>query len=171
MTSKITVSKYFFYSNQILQALLLLLVTQGNLLRFINDNELYITSNKKYILISATELVGPKYRVISSAVSSSMFAVGQVTLGLIAWLINPWRYLIIALHVPCFLILSYYWFLPESVRWLLSKNKYEEAVKILENVARVNKTQISDKSKEVLLLSFKTSVVDAGVSNFNLFNF
>ncbi|XP_034829488.1 organic cation transporter protein-like [Maniola hyperantus] len=101
--------------------------------------------------IFAAELVGPKYRVITSATSSSIFSIGQVLLGSVAWLIPEWRYMIIALHVPCFVIIGYYWILSESVRWLLSKQKYPEAKRILETVARVNQTQISDKSMEALM--------------------
>lgn len=75
-----------------------------------------------------------------------MFAVGQVVLGGVAWLIQPWRYMIMALHIPCFLIIGYYWLVDESVRWQLSKGKYAEAKKTLEIVARINKKQISEKS-------------------------
>ncbi|CAH2241433.1 jg15630 [Pararge aegeria aegeria] len=101
--------------------------------------------------IFATELVGPKYRVITSATSSSLFGLGQVILGGVAWLISPWRLMLMALHIPCFLIISYYWILSESVRWLLSKNKYSEAKKVLQTVARLNKTSISEKSLNALL--------------------
>ncbi|CAG9787563.1 unnamed protein product [Diatraea saccharalis] len=77
--------------------------------------------------IIGAEMVGPKYRVLASATSSSMFALGQVILGGTAWLIPSWRYLLLALNIPCFLIISYYWILSESVRWLLSKEKFDEA--------------------------------------------
>lgn len=117
-------------------------------------------------LFAATELVGPKYRVLAGAVSASMFAVGSIIMGVVAWLINPWRYFLIALHVPCFLLLSYYWIVPESVRWLLSKKKYDEALEILENVAKVNSTQISPKSKEMLVLSSQSSTPETKVSLF-----
>ncbi|KOB58165.1 Organic cation transporter, partial [Operophtera brumata] len=100
--------------------------------------------------IFAAEMVGPKYRVVTGATSSSMFAVGQVILGSVAWLVQPWRYMIMALHIPCFLIIAYYWLLSESVRWLLSKRKYAEARTVLEKVARFNKKQISEKSLESL---------------------
>ncbi|XP_052740914.1 organic cation transporter protein-like [Bicyclus anynana] len=101
--------------------------------------------------IFAAELVGPKYRVLSSATSTSMFALGQVILGSVAWLIEPWRYMIMALHIPCFLIISYYWILSESVRWLLAKRKFDEAKVVLEKVAKVNRKQISEKSMQALL--------------------
>lgn len=87
-----------------------------------------------------------------------MFALGQVVLGSVAWVIQPWRYMILALHIPCFLIISYYWFLSESVRWLISKQKFEEAREVLENVARVNKKQISEKSMAGLLTPPPTSL-------------
>lgn len=103
------------------------------------------------LVFPATELVGPKFRVVTSATCSSMFAVGQVILGGVAWLVQPWRYMIMTLHIPCFLVVSYYWILPESVRWLLSKEKYAEAKVVLERVARVNRTAISEKSLYALM--------------------
>ncbi|XP_026496280.2 organic cation transporter protein-like [Vanessa tameamea] len=107
--------------------------------------------------IFAAELVGPKYRVVTSATLSSIFATGQVVLGAVAWLVQPWRYMIMTLHIPGFLVICYYAILPESVRWLLSKRKYAEATKVLKTVAKLNKTQISDKSLEALINSSKDS--------------
>lgn len=96
-------------------------------------------------------MVGPKFRVVTSATSTAMYATGQVILGAVAWGIPDWRYMIIALHIPCFIIVSYYWILSESVRWLLSKQKYDEAKKVLERVARINRKNISQKSMTALL--------------------
>nr|XP_034829218.1 organic cation transporter protein-like isoform X2 [Maniola hyperantus] len=108
--------------------------------------------------IFATELVGPKYRVITSATSSSLFGLGQVILGGVAWLIQPWRSMLMALNIPCLLIISYYWLLSESLRWLLSKHKFSDAKEVLQTVARLNKTSISDKSLDSLLKSSDSSV-------------
>lgn len=66
--------------------------------------------------------------------------------------------MIMALHIPGFLIIAYYGILYESVRWLLTKRKYDEAKKVLEAVARVNKTSISNESLEALVNSSKMSV-------------
>nr|XP_026496282.1 solute carrier family 22 member 7-like [Vanessa tameamea] len=116
--------------------------------------------------IFAAELVGPKYRVITSSAAASMFAVGQVVLGSVAWLIHPWRYMIMALHIPCFLVISYYWILSESVRWLLAKKKFTEAREVLETVAKVNNKHISQKSLEALMNTSDTSVQASDVSTF-----
>ncbi|CAF4852392.1 unnamed protein product [Pieris macdunnoughi] len=101
--------------------------------------------------IFSTELVGPKYRVLTSATSSATFSCWEVVLGVVAWLVRPWRSLLMTLYIPVFLLLSYYWILSESVRWLLAKKKYAEARQVLENVAKTNKTNISAKSMNDLL--------------------
>lgn len=97
-----------------------------------------------------TELVGPKYRVIAGATMSTMFAVGQVILGFIAWAVPQWRTLTQVLYAPQLLVVSYFWILSESVRWLMSKGRYEEAEVVLKKVAEKNKKVLSEKSLEAL---------------------
>ncbi|XP_063362799.1 organic cation transporter protein-like [Cydia amplana] len=101
--------------------------------------------------ILGAELVGPKYRVLTGSTSLSTFAVGHITMAGVAWLVQPWRYFIMTLYIPCFLMIVYYWCISESVRWLLSKERFDEAKVVLEKVARVNKTKISEKSMQALL--------------------
>lgn len=102
-----------------------------------------------YIL--AMEIVGPKFRVATSATMSSMFAFGQVLLGLIASVVTPWRTLSMVLFAPVFLLVSYRWILTESHRWLLSKNKQKEAKATLERAAHLNGRKIPEKSMNFLL--------------------
>ncbi|XP_049865251.1 solute carrier family 22 member 3-like [Pectinophora gossypiella] len=117
--------------------------------------------------IFATELVGPKYRMAVGVTCSSMFALGQVVLGGVAWLVPDWRHMTLILFVPCFIFISYYWILAESVRWLLSKRKYEEAREVLEKVAKVNGKQISDSSMQALT-SHPTPILKKTSSKSNL---
>ncbi|XP_041980313.1 organic cation transporter protein-like [Aricia agestis] len=101
-----------------------------------------------YILV--TELVGPQYRVVVGATMSTLFAVGQVILGLIAWAVPQWRSLTQAVYAPQLLVVSYFWILSESVRWLMSKGRYEESEEILKKVAKRNNKVLSEKSLEAL---------------------
>lgn len=96
------------------------------------------------------ELMGPKYRVAGGVVMNTFFAVGQVTLGLLAWAVPNWRYLTLTIYLPQLITISFYWLMAESVRWYLSKGRYEEAEAVLKNVARVNKKQLSNKSLQEL---------------------
>ncbi|KAF9803198.1 hypothetical protein SFRURICE_018349 [Spodoptera frugiperda] len=101
-----------------------------------------------YILV--LELVGPKYRVIAGAILNTFFAVGQVIMGLIAWAVPAWRPLTLALYIPQLFTIAYFWIVPESVRWYMSKGRYEESEALLKEVARVNKKQLSEKSLQAL---------------------
>ncbi|CAH2091896.1 unnamed protein product [Euphydryas editha] len=104
-----------------------------------------------YIL--ATELVGSKFRVATSATMSSMFACGQALLGGIAAAIPEWRKLTLTLFIPVFSLLSYYWIVTESHRWLLSKHRNDEAKRVLEKAARLNRKKISDTAMNIILTS------------------
>ncbi|XP_045769456.1 organic cation transporter protein-like [Maniola jurtina] len=115
------------------------------LIQAIFGSSIYPTA---YVL--ATELIGPKYRYVSIAFSS-IYALGQVLMGGVFWLIGSWRYANLSLYIPCLLMFVYYWLLSESIRWLLVKGRYAEARKIIETAARLNKKSISDKSMEALL--------------------
>lgn len=97
-----------------------------------------------------TELVGPKYRVVAGATISTLFALGQVFLGLIAWGVPAWRTLTQVLYAPQLLVIFYFWILSESVRWLMSKGKYEESERILQKVAKSNRKELSADSLQAL---------------------
>ncbi|XP_045769740.1 organic cation transporter protein-like [Maniola jurtina] len=100
--------------------------------------------------ILVMELVGPKYRVAAGATLNTFFSLAQVLMALAAWAIPNWRTLTLVLYVPQLITICYYWMMPESVRWYLSKGRYEDAKDLLKHVARVNKRQLSDKSLQSL---------------------
>ncbi|XP_059059982.1 organic cation transporter protein-like [Achroia grisella] len=109
-----------------------------------------------YIL--AAEIVGPKFRVLTSATMSSLFGFGQVLVGLVASAIPEWRHFSLAMSTPVFLLVSYYWIVTESYRWLLSKNKQEKARATLERAARLNGKTISDKAMDYLLTAIPNQI-------------
>lgn len=95
-------------------------------------------------------MVGPKYRVVAGGILTSSFALGQMCLGLVAWAVPDWRRLTLALYIPQLLTLSYFWILAESVRWYLSKGRYDESEALLKEIARVNRKQLSEDSLRLL---------------------
>ncbi|XP_047990560.1 organic cation transporter protein-like [Leguminivora glycinivorella] len=97
-----------------------------------------------YVL--AVEYVGPKYRMFTGATISTSLAVGEILIGFMAWLQPYWRHLILILYMPEFIFITYIWIAPESVRWLISKGRYEEALTILEKAAKTNGKVLSEKT-------------------------
>ncbi|XP_072218126.1 solute carrier family 22 member 2-like [Leuresthes tenuis] len=94
-----------------------------------------------YVLI--TEIVGVEYRRTVGVIYQMFFSVGILILPLLAYFITDWRWLQVVITVPYLLFLSYYWFIPESPRWLLSQNKRSQAVKITEEMAKENNMTLS----------------------------
>uniref|UniRef100_A0A1A8QPZ3 Solute carrier family 22 member 3 n=1 Tax=Nothobranchius rachovii TaxID=451742 RepID=A0A1A8QPZ3_9TELE len=96
-----------------------------------------------YVLI--TEIVGVEFRRTVGVVYQMFFSVGILLLPLLAYFITDWRWLQVAITVPYIVFLSYYWFIPESPRWLLSQNKRSKAVKITRDMAKENQRSLSKK--------------------------
>ncbi|XP_059211906.1 solute carrier family 22 member 2-like [Centropristis striata] len=94
-----------------------------------------------YVLI--TELVGVEYRRTVGVLYQMFFSVGILILPLLAYYITDWRWLQVVITVPYIIFLSYYWFIPESPRWLLSQNRKDRAVEITEAMAKENKKTLS----------------------------
>jgi MFS transporter, OCT family, solute carrier family 22 (organic cation transporter), member 4/5 len=70
------------------------------------------------------------------------FSVGYMLMGPFAYFIHDWRWFQVALTLPGILFLSYWWFIPESTRWLLANNKKEKAVEQIKRIAQSNKVVI-----------------------------
>ncbi|KAI8422048.1 hypothetical protein MSG28_009947 [Choristoneura fumiferana] len=100
--------------------------------------------------ITVMELMGPKYRVVGGATVNTFFAVGKVCAGLLAWAVPHWRQLHRAIYAPMFICIIYYWIMPESVRWYMSKGRYAESEAVLKEAARINGTELSTASLTAL---------------------
>ncbi|XP_017295571.2 solute carrier family 22 member 2 [Kryptolebias marmoratus] len=96
-----------------------------------------------YVLI--TEIVGVEFRRTVGVIYQMFFSVGILLLPLLAYFITDWRWLQVVITIPYILFLSYYWFIPESPRWLLSQNKKSKAVKITKDMAKENKRTLSKR--------------------------
>jgi len=88
----------------------------------------------------ALEYVGPKYRTLFGILIETPFAMGGLIVGLVSWAgVRDWQLLSLVLSAPNLLLLSYWWLLPESPRWLIAVNKTEHLMKVLQDAADTNK--------------------------------
>lgn len=91
------------------------------------------------------EYLPSKYRAKILTISSISWSIGALFEVLMAYLIIPtigWRFLIAASALPSFLTLFFIWFLPESARYLLSAGKTSEVHKVLEQIAKTNRSSV-----------------------------
>lgn len=107
--------------------------------------------------IISLELVGPNYRSFVTVMTCSFYTMGLCMLAGVTYLIRDWRTLAVTTSAPFLLYFFYWWFLPESPRWLLAKGRLVEANDILERLAKVNgkelPTSFTQKLKQRMMMS------------------
>ncbi|CAL8089762.1 unnamed protein product [Calicophoron daubneyi] len=97
------------------------------------------------------ELTVARYRSIFNSILS--FGINFFYRGLMAlwaFLIPNWRLLNVAVMAPNLLSILCIFYLPESPRWLLSKNLFEEALEVLKHACRINNPRDSLKGEKEL---------------------
>ncbi|XP_069131245.1 organic cation transporter protein-like isoform X1 [Argopecten irradians] len=92
--------------------------------------------------VLGVELVGPSKRKYAGIVIEYFFSVGLMLVAGVSYFARHWFYINIICSAPAILFVVYWWLIPESPRWLISKQRYEEANEILQKAAKVNKVVI-----------------------------
>ncbi|XP_078086610.1 solute carrier family 22 member 3-like [Mustelus asterias] len=100
--------------------------------------------------VIATELVGPRYRRVVIFVTQAVFSLGVMLLPVFAYLVKSWKGIQMAISVPHFVLLLYCCLIPESPRWLLSRKRIKEALKIAQDIADRNGKSLPSTYKEMV---------------------
>ena len=88
------------------------------------------------------ELVGPEYRTLVGIGLNIPFALGEASVGVLAWLIPDWRLFQYITAIPIFVFCLIHFVIPESPRWLITKHKYKELNNVIRKMAKMNKEEI-----------------------------
>ncbi|KAK2921307.1 hypothetical protein Q8A73_000792 [Channa argus] len=88
--------------------------------------------------VLGTEWTCTKRRMLAGIITDYAFGLGYMLLAGVAYLIRDWRKLQLVISAPGFLLIFYIWVLPQSARWLLAKDRREEAIALLRKAALVN---------------------------------
>merc|ERR1719220_1896472 len=99
--------------------------------------------------VLVTEICGPKYRTYFGILTQFPFGIGAALLPIIAYFIRSWQSLQLAISVPCVLLGLYYFFVPESPRWLMAEGRIDEAIKILKDGAKRNGKSLPASDEEI----------------------
>ncbi|KAJ7391892.1 hypothetical protein OS493_016188 [Desmophyllum pertusum] len=94
------------------------------------------------LYVLTTEFVGPKHRSFAGTLVWIFYTSSLMVLSGLAYGIREWRTLSIVLSAPAFPLLIFWWWVPESCRWLIVHNKADEAEKVFLSIAALNKTQL-----------------------------
>ncbi|XP_063077134.1 solute carrier family 22 member 7-like isoform X2 [Engraulis encrasicolus] len=100
-------------------------------------------------VVLSVEWFGTEHRTFAGIIVSLDCTVGNLLLAGVAYLVNDWRWLTIAVTSPLFLSVALWWWLPESARWLIANGKTEQAHVYLQRCAVMNKCK-ADFTPETL---------------------
>ncbi|OWR50027.1 hypothetical protein KGM_202411 [Danaus plexippus plexippus] len=105
-----------------------------------------------YILV--LEYTGPKYRTWAANMSIALFfGGGCLILPWVAWWVSDWRTLLWVTSLPMLLVVVVPFTVPESARWLSSRGRVNDAVKVLRRFERVNGRKIPDDVMDEFIVS------------------
>ncbi|NWS57376.1 S22A3 protein, partial [Chunga burmeisteri] len=107
-----------------------------------------------YVIV--TEIVGSDQRIVGIVIQI-FFTLGIMILPGIAYLVPTWQGIQLAISLPNFLFLLYYWVVPESPRWLLTRKKGEKALKIMHSIAKHNGKYLSPHYTEITISNEEVS--------------
>ncbi|ALC40315.1 CG9317 [Drosophila busckii] len=96
------------------------------------------------LVFTALELVGENYRSFVTVMTCTFYTSGIMLLSLVTYLERDWVRLSYYTSLPFYAYFLYLFVMPESPRWLLMRGRLEEALKILERMARVNGRQFPE---------------------------
>ncbi|RUS81085.1 hypothetical protein EGW08_011171 [Elysia chlorotica] len=90
------------------------------------------------IYVLGIEFLTKQQRSLLSIYSRVIFGVADLYMSLMAYLLKDWQYLLLAIAWPSIVAVFMCWIMPESPRWLMSKNKLEKAEEQLKRIAKIN---------------------------------
>ncbi|EDW58544.2 solute carrier family 22 member 3 isoform X2 [Drosophila virilis] len=108
-----------------------------------------VISNFSIICIIIVEYMRPSLRTVCLSICYGFFlCLGMIITPWIAILLGSWRRFMLLEMLPIILIPFFFYFVPESVQWLISRQKYDLAIESLRRVAKINGRQIDDSVYE-----------------------
>ncbi|KAJ8032335.1 Organic cation transporter-like protein [Holothuria leucospilota] len=85
------------------------------------------------------EFLIPKYRPVMGLIPSLTGILGYVIMTGFGYFVRDWRYFHLLIMSPCVLLMPFSWFIPESVRWIISQGDNGKAELGMQKVAKCNK--------------------------------
>lgn len=96
-----------------------------------------------YILVM--EYIAPRMRTVGLNLCIGVFyCIGSVVSPWIAVWLGNWQLYLIATIVPALVVPSFYFIIPESAQWLISRNKLDKALVCYQRIAKCNKIELDE---------------------------
>lgn len=117
------------------------------ILRFIQA--LAVGGSMTISFVLCMEVLGGRWRTIMATLTHIPFNLGTIIMAVIAYYTREWRQFQLSISLPIAIIILYWWWVPESPRWLMAVGRDKEALAILQEAARKNKRTPPEKIPEL----------------------
>ncbi|XP_014670893.1 PREDICTED: organic cation transporter protein-like [Priapulus caudatus] len=97
------------------------------------------------LYVLCLEWFPPAQRAFAGVVFWVPWVGGYCVLPVIAYFVHDWRHLQLIFTIPIAVVFCYPWLLPESVHWLVSQNKRDTAMELVQKAAKTNGSTLPDK--------------------------
>ncbi|KAH8292341.1 hypothetical protein KR054_008535 [Drosophila jambulina] len=115
-------------------------------------------SNFVMMYILVMEYMRPSLRTLGLSICIGFFyCLGSMAAPWIAVLMGSWRGFLLVTSLPLLVVPLFYFIVPESIQWLISKQKYDQAVVCLKRVARINGRHVEESAYEEFVEECKFS--------------
>lgn len=106
-----------------------------------------------YILVM--EYIAPRMRTIGLNLCIGVFyCLGSVISPWLAVWLGSWKLYLIATILPALLVPTFYFIIPESAQWLISRNQLDKALVCYQKIAKFNQKELDEN----FILDFKNVV-------------
>ncbi|GIY44168.1 organic cation transporter protein [Caerostris extrusa] len=95
------------------------------------------------------EILSEKYRFIYCYTYKYGWTIAYMLMPYIAWLVTDWWWLQLAFTVPWLSLLCVFWVVPETPRWLLTKEKFKELEELLLTAAKRNGKDMNQAKADI----------------------
>ncbi|XP_037816721.1 organic cation transporter-like protein isoform X2 [Lucilia sericata] len=138
---------------------------------FVNSVELFaltrfisgLATDTFFVLmyILTFEYLNPKKRTFGlNFITGTFYCAGLMLSPWFALWVKSWRYYLLIASVPVLLFLIYPLLICESASWLLTREKYDLAVKCLKRVAKFNGRQVEEKVFDEFVEYYKQKALE-----------
>lgn len=110
------------------------------------------------------EIVPENYRTMCGGVLNFGWNIGSLIMTLMAYFIRDWQHLQLSFAVTSIFLISYFFLVPESPRWLMSRGKTQEALQALHLIALRNGIQVEKTQFQELFQILKSKKTDENPS-------
>lgn len=116
-------------------------------------------------MVLAVELVGPRYRLLASNAFYYAYIVGELIVLSFATTAKDYNLVNVCMAVFMTSFIFYFWYVPESPRFLVTQGRYREAARVFQRIAKSNRREFDAAKITRLSRASNDSDVDDDVTD------